>query len=92
MRNCFSGCEPRHPEAHPANCNHHQLAFAFFPPDLHRRAQALGQALFETGDIRVGLTGSAGLAWFAAQPLANQGFGLTHGQAACDNVSRPSTC
>ena len=66
-----------------------QLAFALLTmADLHRRAQALGQALLETGNIRVGFDRLRGLL-FATQPLANQSLGLTYGQPSCDNVSRP---
>lgn len=53
---------------------------------LDWRAQTLCQALFETTDIRIRLA----LDWcrFGRQPLANQGFGLAHGETACDNMSR----
>src|SRR3990167_3953198 len=67
----------------------HQLAFALLPVlDLHRRAQALGQALFQTTDVRVAFDRCFDLR-FAVQPLAYQGLGLPYGQPSCDNVSRP---
>src|SRR3990167_2010988 len=66
----------------------HQLAFSLLPMlDLHWRAQALGQALFQAADIRVGLDHHCRLL-FAVQPLTYQCFGLAPGEASCDNVSR----
>jgi len=57
-------------------------------PNLHRRAQALGQALFETRDIRISFD-RFDRCRFATEPLSNQGLGLTNGETSCDNVSRP---
>src|SRR3989344_2810065 len=66
----------------------HQLPFAFLPVlDLHRRAQALSQALFQTGDVRINFS-HCGWLLFAVQPLTHQCFGLAHSEAACDNMSR----
>ena len=66
-----------------------QLPFALLAvTNLHRRAQALGQALLESGDIRIRF-GGFDRCRFAAEPLAHQRFSLTYGQASCDNVSRP---
>lgn len=66
-----------------------QLSLALLTmPDLHRSAQALGQALFQAGDVRVALDRSRRLAR-GMRPLPNQGFGLTYGQPMCDNMSRP---
>ena len=66
-----------------------QLALALLTmANLHRRAQALGQALLETCNIRIRF-GRFDRCRFATQPLANQGLGLTNGEPSCDNVSRP---
>ena len=66
-----------------------QLPFTLLTvANLHRRAQALGQALLETCNIRIRFSGFDRCR-FTAQPLANQGLGLTNGEPPCDNVSRP---
>src|SRR5690606_29370975 len=57
--------------------------------NLHRRAQALGQPLFQSLDIRVEAFLAGRLVLILA-PLAHQGLGQAHGQTAWDNMQRPS--
>ena len=65
----------------------HQLPFTLGSVlDLHGRAQTLCELLLQATDVRVGL--GCNRRRFGAQPLAYQGFGLTNGQATCDNMSR----